>query len=137
MIARTLEEGLNYGDYPRYSLIDLKGKWYANEVQFLVGRGIITGYSNGKFGGNDTITSEQATAIIVRILHYLSTEIDTDESVTLKDAHKVSPYAKKAVQFLVEQNIIPSDINFNPQGNLTRAEMAKILMPALKLTSFY
>ncbi|QQP13202.1 S-layer homology domain-containing protein [Lysinibacillus agricola] len=54
---------------------------------------------------------------------------------TIKDFDKVAPYAKEAVQALVDAGVITGDEkgNFNPTNSITRAEAAKIFTGALEL----
>ncbi|MFJ8514694.1 S-layer homology domain-containing protein [Lysinibacillus xylanilyticus] len=54
---------------------------------------------------------------------------------TIKDFDKVAPYAKEAVQALVDAGVITGDEkgNFNPTNTITRAEAAKIFAGALEL----
>ncbi|ATP39041.1 hypothetical protein CSE16_02815 [Solibacillus sp. R5-41] len=52
------------------------------------------------------------------------------------DADKIAPWATDAVNFLSEQEVIGGnpDGSFNPRGNITRAEAAKMFTAALKLS---
>ncbi|MGE7947787.1 S-layer homology domain-containing protein, partial [Lysinibacillus sp. NPDC093688] len=56
-------------------------------------------------------------------------------AATIKDFDKVAPYAKEAVQALVDAGVISGDEkgNFNPTNSITRAEAAKIFTGALEL----
>ena len=102
MIARALE--LTHTDMDsQYTLSDLTGKWYANEVQMLVDLGIITGYKDGTFGGENKLTRQQAAAIIVRMLEYMDVDTTPKGNVALDDMDRISDYAKDAVQYLASQ----------------------------------
>lgn len=52
---------------------------------------------------------------------------------------RVSDYAKCSVLYLASQDVLVSgqEIKFNPTDNLTRAQMAKILMRSLRLSEWY
>ena len=52
------------------------------------------------------------------------------------DADKIAPWATDAVNFLSEQEVIGGnpDGSFNPRGNITRAEAAKMFASALNLS---
>ncbi|MGE7690624.1 S-layer homology domain-containing protein [Lysinibacillus sp. NPDC097214] len=56
-------------------------------------------------------------------------------AATIKDFDKVAPYAKEAVQALVDAGVISGDEkgNFNPTKSITRAEAAQIFTGALEL----
>lgn len=138
MVARALEltTGKQYSDY---TLKDLDGKWYAKEVQALVDLGIIEGFSDGTFGGHKELSRQQAAAIITRMLDYMGVEINTTRDIKFADEHKISDYAKEGVHFLAQQDILVNGagVNFNPFDNLTRDQMAKVLVRALQLSDFY
>ena len=138
MIARALE--LTHTDTDiEYTLSDLTDKWYANEVQALVDLGIITGYKDGTFGGENTLTRQQAAAMITRMLKYMDVDTTPKGNVDFADMDRIDDYAKEAVQFLASQDVLNSGENtkFNPYNNLTRAQMAKVLMRGLQLSDKY
>ena len=138
MIARALE--LTHTDIDgQYTLSDLTGKWYANEVQMLVDLGIITGYEDGTFGGENKLTRQQAVAMVARMLEHMGVDTTPTGDVAFSDMDHISDYAKEAVQYLASQDVLISGENtkFNPYNNLTRAQMAKILMRSLRLSDSY
>ncbi|WP_427109410.1 S-layer homology domain-containing protein [Lysinibacillus xylanilyticus] len=71
-----------------------------------------------------------ATAALVA-----SAIVPVASAATIKDFDKVAPYAKEAVQALVDAGVITGDEkgNFNPTNTITRAEAAKIFAGALEL----
>ncbi|MEK4423726.1 S-layer homology domain-containing protein [Solibacillus sp. FSL K6-1523] len=136
IIARALEIG-SFEPVDYYTMEDLRGKWYHQEVQFLTDRAIITGYSTGNFGGEDEITREQAASVITRALANIGGDINFYNKLRVKDIYEVSDYARDSVQFLVEQRIIEEDGKFRPKDKLTRSEMVELLVPALKTSRKY
>jgi len=52
---------------------------------------------------------------------------------------RISDYAKEAVQFLAANDVLISGegTKFNPYNNLTRAQMAKVVMRSLRLSDWY
>lgn len=46
------------------------GQWYADAVAWASANGIVTGYDNGNFGPEDTITREQLAVIFYRYAAY-------------------------------------------------------------------
>ncbi len=52
------------------SFTDTKGHWAASYIEFLVSLGYISGYGDGTFGPNDTITGQQAAKILLTVLGY-------------------------------------------------------------------
>lgn len=140
MVARALElTGDESTGTKEFKLTDLKGKWYANEVQALVKLGIIGGYENGKFGGEDNLTRQQAMAILGRTLEHLDVKAQSENKMNVDDYNKISDYAKEYVNYFAENDVLVNgdNVSFNPQDNLTRAQMAKVLVRSLKLTEEY
>jgi len=138
MVARALE--LTVGDDPTsQTLSDVDGKWYAQEVQALVDTGIITGFTDGTFGGEKHLTRQQAAAIMTRMLTHLDVNVEPTKEMTFADEVQISGYAKDSVQYLAEQGILVNGkgVKFNPHADLTRDQMAKILVRALQLSDFY
>lgn len=118
---------------------DASGKWYADQVQALYETGIITGFTDGTFGGEKKLSRQQAAAMITRMLEYMEVDTEPTKKVELGDMDRISDYAKDAVQFLAEHDVLNSgeDTNFNPYNNLTRAQMAKVLMRSLQISDWY
>lgn len=101
------------------------------EILYLTGQGIIKGYPNGNFGPNDPITRVQAVLMIIREL-----EIDTSNAPNphFKDVPQDS-YGYNEIAKAAQLGIISGkgDGTFDPNGNLTRSQMAKILVNAYHL----
>jgi hypothetical protein len=135
MIARALE----LKPKGAYAFKDGANQWYAKDVQALYEAGIITGYGDGTFGGGDKLTRQQAAAMIERMLRYMGVDTKVTENVDLADLNKVLDYAKPAVQFLAQHDILNhgEDVAFNPYNHLNRAQMAKMLMRSLRLSDWY
>lgn len=138
MIARALEI-THQETYNTYTLKDLKGKWYANEVQKLVDLGILSGFEDGTFKGHETLTRQQASSIILKTLKYLDVDTTINTNTKFADESSISGYAKDAVQYLAQEGILVSgdNVKFNPHNNITRAQMSKILMQSLKHSDKY
>ena len=136
MIARALELK-PLSETSKFS--DINGKWYAEQVQALYETGIITGFADGTFGGEKKLTRQQAAAMIVRMLDYMDVDTTPKENIAFADIDRISDYAKDAVQYLASHDVLNSgeNTNFNPANNLTRAQMAKILMRSLRLSDWY
>ena len=77
--------------------------------------------------------------MIVRMLEYMDVDTTTKGNVAFADIDRISDYAKEAVQFLAANDVLISgkDTKFNPYNNLTRAQMAKVLMRSLRLSDSY
>lgn len=103
---------------------------YANSAKWAAANGVISGYDNGRFGAEDSITREQIAAILWRYSGRPSVSSDED----FADENNISEYASLAVDWARETGIINGKGNnmFDPQGNATRAEAAMILFNFMK-----
>ena len=107
------------------------GEYYTNAVAWANANGIVSGYGNGKFGPNDTITREQLAAILYRYAQFK--KFGTSASADLNsyvDAQSVSSYAVPAVQWACGAGIVNGKTGnkLDPKGSATRAEVAAMLM---------
>lgn len=107
------------------------GAWYAEAVRWAASEGIVTGVSESEFAPNANITREQMAAILYRYAEYK--DYDTGASGSLSafaDASSVSAYAQEAMAWAVGESLINgvSADTIQPQGNATRAQVAKVLM---------
>lgn len=102
--------------------------------------GIMDGYSNGKFGPQDSITKEQAMTMIVKAMEIAGMDVqvsDTEASNQLKkvkDSSKISKTAKQNAAICVKYGVFIGDKKgrLNLKSNLTRAEGATIIYRLLK-----
>lgn len=101
------------------------GSWYSSAAVWASANGIITGYSDGRFGPNDTVTREQIATILWRAAGTPA----AGQGVAFADESSVSPFATQAVDWARGNGIISGKEGnrFDPKGNATRAEVAAIL----------
>lgn len=106
---------------------------HAQNIERLTSYNIINGYGNGYFGINDPIRREHAVLLIYKILK------DDKPAVRSYTGFKdvtASSANFDAIKWAYEAGIIDgSDGYFNPSKNITRQEMAKILVEAFRLSS--
>lgn len=103
--------------------------WYYNTLVSIVEKGIIDGYPDGTFKPQNNITKAEFTKVIIAAL-----EIEIVEGNSFVDANE--HWAKNIINTAVENQIIDRleyGDNFNPDKNITRVEMAKMIVRALKL----
>ncbi|MEK5230760.1 S-layer homology domain-containing protein [Lysinibacillus sp. FSL K6-0232] len=107
-----------------------KGHWAFADVQSLYDEALIKGYSNGTFKPEASITRAEAATIIARALN-----LTTTKNSSFKDVGK-SHYAYSAIAAVEQAGIIKGQAagKFNPNGQLSRAEMSAILARAYQLT---
>lgn len=101
--------------------------WYGEAVRWADSAGVVTGYGNGKFGPNDTITREQMAAMLWR---YAGSPKADGSLSSFVDGEQTSDWARLAMIWAVEQGLITGVGNdrLEPRGQATRAQAATILM---------
>lgn len=112
--------------------------YYYTALAWAQSKGLASGTGDGKFSPRDQITREQAFSLLYRYLPIIGKSCpDGDLSVLsqFKDQKKVANYARTAAATLVAQGLASgSEGNLNPQGTLTRAQMASLLYRVLEHT---
>ncbi len=119
----------NYITINPFIFIDVpKNHWAFDQIMYMAGNKIMTGYGNGYFGAQDNMTREQLAAFLYRYLK----PIDTNENpyTDISD----SPF-KKEISALTKRGIfsVNSEKKFNPKNTATRAEIAAVLTKAFDL----
>ena len=116
---------------------DVEGKWYADSVQALYEAGIVNGKSEDSFDPGQTLTRQQATLMVVRLLDFIGVELpEVDlKEVPFKDFDNIPKNYQDAVAKVYALGIFSGkpDGTFNPSGELTRSQMAKVLYKTLQL----
>lgn len=99
--------------------------YYAKAVNWAVREKIVNGVTQTRFAPNDSITREQAAAIIGRYLRKYFSNSNTNVT-KFRDDSKIIEYAKSDVYFLRALGIMQGDKNnyFNPKNGLKRSELA-------------
>ena len=97
--------------------------WYYNDVAIAVNAGYISGYGNGLFGPDDTLTREQICVMLDNVMDFTMLPVD----VTINDA--ISPWAEESVKKMMSNFLISTDENgnFRATEEITREETCLIL----------
>ncbi|MFD1736442.1 S-layer homology domain-containing protein [Bacillus salitolerans] len=109
--------------------------WAKEEIDFLSGKQVIKGYEDGRFGPENTLNRAHVALMIFRERQFTAS-IDT--GVTFHDMNKGTTDEElyNAVHTLYKKGIINhliKDGKFEPYKEITRAEMASILVKAYGL----
>ena len=83
------------------------------------------------FEGEQTLTREQLAVVLYRYHNLEQEDAAPAEALTelFPDGSLVSPWAKDAVNWCIEQGLLQGDgQKLNPQGQVTRAQLALVLM---------
>ncbi|MCD9026342.1 GLUG motif-containing protein [Cohnella silvisoli] len=113
--------------------------WYAGGVAKAQEYGIVSGYPDGTFHPERTITREEAIAMIVRMMKLtgMNTSVSEPEAeVTLTlfaDGKSVDGWAKEAVAAAVKSGLVQGfAAGLRPKSDITRAETAAIVLRLLE-----
>ena len=107
------------------------GSWYEAAVGWAAEEGIVSGYGDGRFGPDDAVTREQLALIL---MHYAGERGKAADLSAFEDADIISPWALEALQWANSRGLVTgrTETSIAPQGALTRAEAAAVLMRYLE-----
>lgn len=107
-----------------------QGQWYADGVAWASANGVVSGYPDGSFRPNDTITREQMAAILYQYARIQGKLDDSRADLSIfSDLDSLSAYAKEPMSWAVAQGLFSgvSADTLAPGGSTTRAQAAVIL----------
>ena len=109
------------------------GAWYHDAILWASQNGLVGGYGNGLFGVNDPVTREQMITILWRYAGCPAPE----SGAAFADGQQISSYARDAVSWCSANGVISGvgGNRFDPNGIVTRAQAAMVLMNYYKNTS--
>ncbi len=105
--------------------------WFFEEVKKAENAGYITGYEDGTFRPNNSVTRQEAAVILSRIVLPIDERVDVN---TFGDGNNVDSWAEDAVSMIAAKGYIKGDENknFNPKNALTRSQAAKLICEFVK-----
>ena len=108
--------------------------WYVSFVNIANKRGIVKGMGNGIFGVGENITRQDMVVMLRNALKAEGVELPTGD-VSFDDKHMIADYAVEAVGTLNKLGIVNgvSSTQFDPAGNATRAQAAKVVYGIMQL----
>ena len=100
--------------------------WYADAVNWAAANGYVTGYDNGSYGPEDSLTREQLAVILYR---YAGSPAPAGSLDGFVDAASASDYAVDALRWAVGEGLLTGKDGgrLDPTGTASRAELAQIL----------
>ena len=103
-------------------------------VNWAIENGIIAGYEDNTFGGDREITREEIARILNLFAEKFDIKVKNLEAPKFKDQNKVSDWASKDVKEATEKGLLVGrdDGTFGPKDNLTRAEVAQMIVNMIK-----
>ncbi|NQX59262.1 S-layer homology domain-containing protein [Paenibacillus qinlingensis] len=120
---------------------DLSHKdWFNDFVHAAVEGGIITGYEDGTFRPNQTITREEMAVMIDRALQAAGYDDQqaTGNLPAFTDQKQIKSWSADAVRRLVQLQLMQgmSPTSFDPEKEATRAQSAVLLQRLLQILTF-
>lgn len=106
-----------------------KNAWYYDYVQTGYSNGIINGYGDNVFGTGRSLSRQELVAIAYRAAKIMDYKFDTEIKNVFADEKEISDYASEAIYAFKNAGILEGTGNnmFEPNGNVTRAQAAKII----------
>ena len=130
-VLYRMDDGIALGD--SYFIDVDQNAWYYDAVCWASENELVAGTDTWHFSPNRNITREQMVAILYRYLDYANATLERTTNVRplFYDRGKISSYAQDAVEEMQFAEIIRgkpagAGYNFDPQGNATRAEAARV-----------
>lgn len=109
-----------------------KGDWYYDAIVWAYNKGILKGVSETLAAPNADATREQVAVLFYRFAgnpeeEPTGAELEAILSV-YPDADQIAPWAKIGVAFCTDFDLMQGDDGFRPQNNMTRAELAQVIV---------
>ena len=106
--------------------------WGAREVTWAADRGVVEGRADGTFAPNAPITREQFVLMLWRYARNVEgRDVTVPDNVNLNrfpDGNRVSSWSRDAMLWAVHNGVIGEGGTLNPQGNVSRATGAAMLV---------
>lgn len=113
---------------------DTGTSWAAGSIGALAGKGIVTGYADGSFKPNSTITRAEMVTILSRVLNFGVLESGgAAEFTDVSSNYWAAAAIKQAASAKLVQGVSAS--SFAPGHNATRAEAVTLIIRALETDS--
>lgn len=102
---------------------DIKGNMFEKDILAMVKAGVMTGYGNGKFGPNESLTREQMAVVLTNAF-----KLKANSITNFKDVDK-NYWATKAISALQENKLSAGTGNgiFEPKVIVTREQYSQFL----------
>lgn len=110
---------------------DIDGHWAKSNVEYVYDHSLMNGYPEGIFAPENSITRAEFATVMSKFM-----ELGEDSAAADKFSDVDGHWAKGYIGALYNREIVNgvSDIEFAPDANITRQEIATILARAFKLT---
>ena len=133
-LAAVMNKMLSLSDPAKNTFEDIPaGKWYTAPVLNCVRAGIITGYSEKKFGPSDNVTREQAAVILAKAFNVKKESGRT----SFADDAKISGWAVGSVKAMAAKGLVSGtgSNQFSPKAKVTRGQICTMINTAVNKPS--
>ena len=112
------------------------GDWFYENVMNAAAKGYVSGMGDGTFAPNATTTRAQFAAMIANAMGFDAETDEIDVETAFVDV-PATHWGAKAIAFCAENGYMNGDAdgNFRPDANITRQEVASVLVNTFKLTN--
>ncbi|MEK5186623.1 S-layer homology domain-containing protein [Solibacillus sp. FSL W7-1324] len=122
--ALIREEDNTEGEIVKAPFTDIQNHWSKDYIDVAYAKGIMNGYEDGTFQPNANMTRAQAISVISRAFG-----LTAKNKAPFKDISHYAPQTQNAIAAAYEAGLIKDNNgDFNPQGKITRSQLALILM---------
>ena len=116
--------------------------WYTEAVRWASSTGIVKGYDDNTFRPDESITREQAAAVLKRYAEFVdeSNPLWNETNIlSYKDADSISEWAADSIRWAVGAGVMKgkTDETIDPKVNITRAEIAQMLVNYMSAVENY
>ena len=112
------------------------GDWFYENVMNAAAKDYVSGMGDGTFAPNATTTRAQFAAMIANAMGFDAETDEIDVETAFVDV-PATHWGAKAIAFCAENGYMNGDAdgNFRPNANITRQEVASVLVNTFKLTN--
>lgn len=119
------------------AFIDIAGGWYEQAVNTAHRAGLVTGYEDGTFRPDRSVTREELVQMVIGAMIYTEAKPGGKARTSvITDEGEIAEWALQAVHKASEMGIIDGGGKFRPTSLSTRAETVAMLERMLKLVRF-
>lgn len=132
-IAKMLVEAF---DIEKDAQIQGGGAWWNQYAQRGMLAGIIAGYENGDFGGDDLLIRQDVAVLLSRAVAYKQLPVyEKQEKKEFNDGNEIADYARQAVYDMQKYGILSGmgENMFAPRSYVTRAQAITAIYNALMI----
>lgn len=123
-LIKESEEDTTEGEIVKAPFTDIQNHWGKKYIDVAYAKGIMNGYEDGTFQPNANMTRAQVISVISRAFGLTATN-----NAPFKDISHYAPQTQNGIAAAYEAGLIKENNGyFNPQGKITRSQLALILM---------